>query len=174
LAFHNSSARYFFSLGREGLLPARFGKTHGVHQSPHLGSLLQSALAVVVVTAFVLSGVDPVLSLFSWLTNVSTLCILALMALAALAVVVFFTKEKGLAEPAFKVKVLPAVSGVILLAILILAIANFSVLTGADPVVAWLLVATLPVAAVVGVLVARNLKKNNAEAYQAIGQNRSV
>src|SRR6266403_743975 len=34
MAFHNTAARYFYSLGRERLLPAALGKTHPVHRSP--------------------------------------------------------------------------------------------------------------------------------------------
>jgi amino acid transporter len=47
LAFHNAAARYFYVMGREGLLPAGLGQTHGEHQSPHLGSILQTVLALV-------------------------------------------------------------------------------------------------------------------------------
>ena len=28
MAFHNTAARYLYSLGREGVLPAALGKTH--------------------------------------------------------------------------------------------------------------------------------------------------
>ncbi|MCX8505324.1 MAG: APC family permease, partial [Alphaproteobacteria bacterium] len=37
-AFHNAAARYFYVLGREGLLPAKMGMTHHRFQSPHIGS----------------------------------------------------------------------------------------------------------------------------------------
>jgi amino acid transporter len=39
LAFHNAVARYFFALGREGLLPTPLGHTHKIHLSPHKGSV---------------------------------------------------------------------------------------------------------------------------------------
>ena len=50
LAFHNAVARYLFALGREGLVPKQMGRTHSVHLSPHIGSLTQTILAVVVVS----------------------------------------------------------------------------------------------------------------------------
>src|SRR5689334_21308870 len=73
LAFHNAVARYLFALGREGLVPETLGRTHHVHLSPHVGSLSQTALAAVVVLVFVVTGKDPVLALFTWLTQLGTL-----------------------------------------------------------------------------------------------------
>ena len=46
LAFHNAVARYFFALGREGLLPTPLARP--TRSTPHCGSLSQSALAFVV------------------------------------------------------------------------------------------------------------------------------
>lgn len=85
LAFHNAVARYLYALGREGLVPARLGRTHTKHLSPHIGSLSQSILAFVVVLIFVITRQDPVLALFTWLTQLGTLAIIVLMALASFA-----------------------------------------------------------------------------------------
>src|SRR6185369_9388501 len=89
LAFHNAAARYFYVMGREGLLPARLGQTHDAHQSPHLGSILQTVLALVVVLIFVVKEQDPVLALFTWLTNLATLSVITLMSLVSFAVIAF-------------------------------------------------------------------------------------
>ena len=75
LAFHNAVARYFFALGREGLLPTPLGHTHKIHLSPHKGSVSQSVLALVVIVVFIVAGQDPVLALFTWLTQLGT-CLL--------------------------------------------------------------------------------------------------
>lgn len=96
LAFHNAVARYLFALGREGLLPERLGRTHRKHLSPHTGSLSQTGLAVVVVLIFVIAGLDPVLALFTWLTQLGTLAIIVLMSLASFAVVAFFRRHRDL------------------------------------------------------------------------------
>jgi len=122
LAFHNSAARYFFASGREGLLSKALGRTHPVHQSPHNGSLLQSALAAVVVLGFVVAKADPVLTLFSWLTNIATLCVIALMALTTLAVIRYFKYgNPGAPEGTLRVFVLPLLSGIALCAVLLLS-----------------------------------------------------
>src|SRR3546814_19043411 len=52
LAFHNAAARYFYAIGRDGLLPRQLGTTHRVHQSPHMGSALQSLISAAAKGAF--------------------------------------------------------------------------------------------------------------------------
>ena len=93
LAFHNAVARYKYVAGREGLLPDSVGVTHPVHQSPHVGSIIQTVLALVVVTVFVVAGLDPVLNLFVWLTQLGTLAVLGLMALTSFSVLAFFSRD---------------------------------------------------------------------------------
>jgi amino acid transporter len=143
LAFHNAAARYFFALGRDGLMPSALGRTHRTHQSPHLGSLTQTAIAFAVVAAFALAGLDPVLTLFNWLTNVATLGVLVLMALASFAAVAFFRGRRPAA---------PLASGLALSGVAALAAANFGLLTGASRTLAVLLPASLAIAAALGAL----------------------
>ncbi len=169
LAFHNSVARYFYAMGREGLLPAHFGKTHEKHQSPHTGSVAQTVLAVVVVAVFALAKLDPVLALFSWLTNVATLGVIALMTIASFAVPAFFARNKHLTEGLFASYIAPVISGIGLLAVLVLAVINFAVLTGASKLLSYSLTGILLVGAVVGVVLALRLKEREPERYRTIG-----
>ncbi|HEV3429672.1 MAG TPA: APC family permease [Paraburkholderia sp.] len=172
LAFHNSAARYFFASGREGLLPKSLGHTHAVHCSPHRGSLWQSAIAAVVVLVFIVAHADPVLTLFSWLTNVATLCIIALMTLASAAVFVFFRRQRIREESALRVVWFPVISGIALAVVLMLAVANFPLLTGAGATLSYALTALLPVFAVFGVYLARRLKQRDPAAYGRLGNSR--
>ncbi|WP_233859195.1 APC family permease [Paraburkholderia sp. HD33-4] len=172
LAFHNSASRYFYASGREGLLPASLGRTHASHSSPHIGSLWQSAIAAVVVLVFVVMHADPVLTLFSWLTNVATLCIIALMALSSAAVIAFFASLKSREEGALRVVFFPLVSGLALLAVLVLAIVNFPLLTGAGPLVSYGLTALMPVFAVAGVVTALRLRSRDRHAFDRLGSSR--
>jgi amino acid transporter len=151
LAFHNAAARYAFALGRDGLLPASLGRTHPSHQSPHLGSLSQTALAVVVVISFAATRADPVLTLFNWLTNTATLGVLALMALASFAVAAFFRGRSGWS---WSTLAAPLAAGVALTAVLVLGIANFGLLTGASRGLAVLLPATIAATAALGSAIA--------------------
>src|SRR6516165_11072683 len=52
MAFHNTTARYFYSLGREGLLPKALGRTHARWRSPHVASIVQSFIAAGIIILF--------------------------------------------------------------------------------------------------------------------------
>lgn len=172
LAFHNSASRYFFASGREGLMPKALGRTHGKHGSPHIGSLAQSAVALVVLIAFIVLRADPVLTLFSWLTNVATLCIIALMALSSAAVFMFFRRLPSADESTLRVGVFPVVSGVALAVVLLLAVVNFPLLTGAGETLSYLLTGLLPVFAIVGACAARSLKRRDRALFERLGSSR--
>jgi amino acid transporter len=173
LAFHNAAARYFYVLGREGLLPAGLGKTHDTHQSPHLGSILQSVLALVVVGIFIVTGQDPVLGLFAWLTNLATLSVITLMALVSFAVIAFFRKNPGLEPSAFKASLAPLVGGVLLAIIGLMVVVHFPDLTGANKALAYGLVALVPIAGVLGAFVANQLKQQSGTRFAELGAHQS-
>lgn len=65
LAFNSAISRYVFALARSGYAPSRFAAVHPTHGSPHRGSILQTASAVVLVVIFAIVGADPVLQLFT-------------------------------------------------------------------------------------------------------------
>jgi amino acid transporter len=148
------------------------GRTHPLHSSPHIGSLWQSGIAAAVVIVFIVMRADPVLTLFSWLTNVATLCIIALMTLSSAAVFAFFRRIGTRHESALRVAVFPVVSGVALAAVLVLAIANFPLLTGAGAGLSYALTALLPIFAIAGVVTARRLRRRDRTAYERLGSSR--
>ena len=154
LAFHNAVARYAYALGREGLVPETLGRTHATHLSPHMGSISQSVLAVIVLSVFVVLGLDPTATLFTWLTQLGTLAITYLMAFSAIAVLVFFRRHPQLEGNLWKSTIAPAIAAVGLTVLAIYATSQFGFLIG-DPesVLAWLLPALIAVAVVVGVAV---------------------
>lgn len=172
IAFHNSTARYFYAMGREGLLPSRLGWTHAKHKSPHVASLLQTALCVMVVVGFAVAQADPVLMVFSWLSNLATVCILTLMIATALSIVAFFHADRhGFGR--VRTLLLPVLASLGLGAVLVLAIANFHVLTGADSRSSVALVGLVPAAAMAGWWAARQLRRRDPAAFSSLGQDRS-
>jgi len=48
MAFHNTAARYLYSLGRERVLPAALGKTHPVHRTPHIAVIFTVVASMIV------------------------------------------------------------------------------------------------------------------------------
>lgn len=173
LAFHNSVARYFFAMGREGLLPDHFGKTHVVHQSPHTGSVAQTIIAAIVVGIFAVTSLDPVLALFSWLTNVGTLGVITLMAISSFAVPAFFKKNPQASDGLFSSYVAPVVSGLLLLVVLFLIVTHFDLLTGASETLAYSLTGLILLAAVIGAALALRLRRADPGRYEAIGHEKT-
>ncbi len=54
LAFHNGMVRYFYAMGREGILGRVFGRTHPRYRSPHIAIITQSLLTLVLILFFAL------------------------------------------------------------------------------------------------------------------------
>jgi amino acid transporter len=174
LAFHNATARYFYAMGRERLLPGMLSHTHSDHQSPHKASLLQSALCFGVVLLFAVNGTDPLLTLFAWLSNLATLCILILMAMTSAAVVMFYRRGVNNSNVGkVRTLVLPIIAGIGLAAVLVLAILNFHVLTGASRLTSFGLIGMIPPAMIAGLIAARRLRKADPERFACLGQDRN-
>jgi amino acid transporter len=169
LAFHNAAARYFYVLGREGLLPAALGQTHNEHQSPHLGSVLQTVLALVIVGIFLVTGQDPLFALFTWLTNLATLGLITLMSLVSVSVVVFFKRNAKLAPSAFKGFLAPIATAVLMGCVVVMVVVNFGALTGASEALAIGLPLMVPVAGVFGAIAASRLKQGDPKRYAEMG-----
>jgi amino acid transporter len=169
LAFHNGVARYMYVAGREGLLPKSIGVTHPVFQSPHVGSMIQTVIAVLVVGLFAFTGQDPVLALFSWLTNVGTLAIILLMAFTAFAIVAFFSRNPELEQNAVVTKVLPVVTGVIMAALVVYIAVNFGTIAGASGFLAVFLPGLVVIAAIFGFILAARLKGADSAGFARLG-----
>lgn len=153
LAFHNAISRYLFALGRQGMAPSPLARTHRRHASPHVGSLVQTATALVVVLVFVVAGSDPVLQLFTWMSGLATVSILLLMVLTSVAILAFFART-GVDGRLWHTRVAPALGTLALLGIVALVLANFTTLISGDAALATVLLAVVAAAFGVGVAVA--------------------
>ncbi|MFE5755864.1 APC family permease [Streptomyces massasporeus] len=177
LSFHNVVARYAFAMGREGLLPAAFGRTSGSSGAPGTGSLLQTVVAVLVVAAFALTDdkpagdpTAPVLHLFTWFGNVGALGVIVLMAAASLSVVVFFVRRGAAGAQAWRL-VTSALAGIALLVIAGYTVKDFEVLVGAGPgsSLSWVLPGIIGLAALAGVVLGLVLRARAPEKHARIG-----
>jgi amino acid transporter len=179
LSFHNAVSRYFYALGRERVFPGVFAHVNRRTGAPVVASATQSAIALVVVGAFAVAGADPVLKLFTWLTNLGSLGVLLLMATVSFAVIAYFRAHPEYHVSVWQSVVAPLVSGVALLAILVLGIANFNVLitsstTAPEDSVSIILPVVLFAAAILGMVVAAVIRARDPERYRRIGERTSV
>jgi amino acid transporter len=152
LAFHNTLARYLFSLGRAGVLPGGLGRTREQDGAPHVASVAQTCVTLLIVGGFMVFDADPLLNLFAWLVGLGTLGVLALQATASIAVIAFFRRTGKDTRP-WQTLIAPALGFAGLVTAIYLVLRNFDVLTGATsgavPLLPWL----IPLAALLGVAV---------------------
>jgi len=129
LSFHNVLARYVFSLGNTAALPAKCGRSHTRHASPHVASAVQTVSALVLVVASALAGLDPVTQVFAWFVGISSVGIIALMTLTSVAVVVYFRRSK-VDTRTWHTLVAPGLGLVGLAALLVMTAVNLPLLVG--------------------------------------------
>ncbi|MCD7441875.1 APC family permease [Streptomyces lincolnensis] len=177
LSFHNVVARYAFAMGREGLLPAAFGRTTGTSGAPGTGSLLQTTVAVLVVAAFAIADdkpagdpTEPVLHLFTWFGNIGALGVILLMAAASASVVAFFVRRGAAGAQAWRLAT-STLAGLALLVIAVYTVKDFDVLVGAGPdsSLSWALPGIIGLALVAGLVQGLVLRARNPRAHARIG-----
>jgi amino acid transporter len=92
MAFYNTSARYLFALGREGVLPSALART-STRRSPVTASMTVTAIVALYCLAFVIydpSNEGALLKLGTWSPLLGVLGILAVQALVSVAIIRYF------------------------------------------------------------------------------------
>ncbi|VVJ16467.1 Uncharacterized amino acid permease [Amycolatopsis camponoti] len=171
LSLHNAVARYFFALGREGLLPEGFSRTSKRTGAPIGGSLVQTSIGIVVVSVFALAGRDPFTDLFTWTGVTASTGVTIIMIAVSLSVIGFFRRRPG-SETWWRRAGAPAIAAVTLTAILVLIIVHFDVLlgpAGSIPSLRWGLPGLLALAGLAGFLRAEALRTRRPDVYAGIG-----
>ena len=115
-AMHQAMVRYLYALGRDGLLPRLFGRTHARWHSPYLATFAQSGFTLLVIlllglvmqhttsdgsTVYALGIADGkqwqqtsgIVS-FGWLASIVTMCVILVYLLTNIAAP-FFARSRG-------------------------------------------------------------------------------
>jgi amino acid transporter len=109
LAFWQTSNRYVFAMGREGILPRILGRTHAKHRSPIAATTLVGLMVVMITALFATGAVGggqraaagyteanpltAILQLGTWMPFQGNALLFPLMALVCLAILVYFLRE---------------------------------------------------------------------------------
>lgn len=176
VAFHNGAARYFFALGRTGVLPKKLGLTSVRTGAPFAGSLAQSCVAIIVIVVFAIAGAGsplgdlfPVLTLFTWLTNAAAFGLVFLLAVTSIAVVAWFSRNHHGHGVGTRV-VAPAISALGLLTVAALILVNFDLMIGAEgpsPLVA-IMPGIIIGSGVVGLIWGEVIRRLRPDVYRAM------
>ena len=173
LAFHNTSSRYLFTLSREGLLPPFLSKIHPRHASPYLASGAQGLLAFVLLVVFIAVGADPYLQVFLLMVAPGILAVIVLQAMTALSIVVHFRRDdRDHGFGTWSTSVAPILSFVGLSVAFWLVVRNVELLSGRTDWVNTVLLASLPIAFVLGMSRTLWLRRTDPARYATLTETR--
>ena len=144
MAFHNTTARYLYSLGREGLAPKALGRTHPKWKSPHIASLTQSVIAAIIIGLFaIFTGTDnpnsqAYLQLYGLMAVMGVIIILSVQAVVSLSVLVYYERFHKDEVNWWKTRLAPLISFFSQAYVVYLLFTNISFLGGGYNYATWL------------------------------------
>lgn len=180
LAFHNAASRYIYAIGRElPMTKGSLGRTHGVHQTPHVASAVQSVITLVLTFGFYLfttNGDDPLRGAYFYqyglLAILGTMAILIVQAITSLAVVWYFHVKKANPGNLLVTGIIPTIGGLGMVYVVWLLLDNIDFAGGAAAgspffkAIPWMVIATF----LLGLLAVLILRARNREVYEAVGR----
>ncbi|MQA25825.1 MAG: amino acid permease [Micromonosporaceae bacterium] len=171
IAFHNITARYMFSLGRERVLPAALGRTSVRTGAPKIASLVQTVIGALVITGYAVGGFDPLVQLFFWGGAAGGLGVLLLITATSAAVLGYFARRPS-GETLWRRAVAPSAATVALVAVAYLALLHFAAVlgVGSGHPLRWGVPAAYLLIAVAGVGWGLVLRRSEPGVYASIGR----
>jgi amino acid transporter len=175
MAFHNTTARYFYSLGREGLLPKALGRTHHRWASPHIASITQSVIAALVIGGFAIfagsnnPNSQAYLQLYGLMAVMGVIVILAVQALVSLAILVYYERYHRDEVHWWKTRLAPLLSLISQVYVVYLLFTNINFLGSGYSYAKWLGPVDLLVV-VVGLAAAFWIKKRKPALFEQAGR----
>jgi len=180
LAFHNAASRYLYAIGRE--IPATkntLGRTHGQHQTPHISSMVQSGITLLLTLGFYFLGnqgsdptTGPYIFQYGLLAILGTMAILIVQAITSVAVIWYFHVKKVQRGNLLTTGVIPAMGGAGMVYVVWLLLDNIEFAGGAAAdspffkAIPWLVIGTF----VLGLIGVMALRSRSPEVYRAIGR----
>lgn len=169
-AFHNNAARYLFSMGRDGILPDKLGRTHPVHRSPFVANSIQATIAIATVMIFALLGADPLLHLGSWLPIFCTAAVVFVQMTVSVSVIRYFNRI-GRSGPGdyWKTLIAPGLGAVAQMIVLVLLTIYIPFLAEEDILLLNLIPLYVVLIFAAGVIYAVRLRSKDPVTYERIG-----
>jgi amino acid transporter len=175
MAFHQTTARYMYSLGRERVLPQALGRTHPKYHSPHVASLTQTVIAAAIVLAFGFGegtgdpGTNAYIYLYGLMAVMGVVVILCVQALVSVAIFNYFRTHHEADHHWWTTTLAPIISVVGQLYVVYLAIKNIDFLATNVHWIRYLLIIDALVF-LGGVAWAFYIKSNDRAKYETIGR----
>jgi amino acid transporter len=152
LAFHNGIARYLFTLGRGGVLPAALGKVHARTGAPYVASVSQTVGAIAIIVVFALIGADPIATVFNWGGGIAVVALVVAYLLVSVSVIVYFRRVPQPDANVWNSLIAPSLAALALLGALGVIVANFGTLVGGAGTLVTMLLLTVAAVFAAGVV----------------------
>ena len=175
MAFHNTAARYIYSLAREGVLPSGAARTHPTYRSPHVASCTQSVLAAIIIVLFmILSGTDDptkqaYLEIYGLMALLGTSLVMFAQAIVSVAVIAYFRTNHPEDHHWFETLVAPLIAFLAQIYVIYLLFSQIDFLGGGLKLADYILPFNIAVI-VVGIVGALMLKAAKPEVYDKLGR----
>jgi amino acid transporter len=167
LAFHNGIARYTFTLGRAGYLPKILSRVHHRTYAPIFASLLQTAVAALIVIIFAAVHADPITVVFNWGGGIAVVALVLTYMLVSVSVIVYFRRHRQPDANIWNSLIAPVASVLTMGATLVVIIANFTTLIGGTAALATTLIVSVAVVFLAGILRAVVARRRRGGAGEA-------
>jgi amino acid transporter len=174
MAFHNAAMRYFYAMGREGILPKALGRTHPTHRSPYVASVTQTVIAALLVLAWGIGAgfgdefETAYVRIYTMMAVQGVVWLMAIQTVCALAVLVWHRRHKH-PDSWVVVTLCPIIAIAGQVFALYLLFANIDTLAGTIGYVD--LIGPIAIVAVIGALAyAVTLKRRNRRKFDVIGR----
>jgi amino acid transporter len=176
MAFHNTTARYFYSLGREGFMPKPLGRTHPRWKSPHIASVTQTLIAAFIIALFaIFTGTnDPTsqayIQVYGLMALMGVIIILSVQALVSLAILVYYERYHRDEVHWWKTRLAPLLSFISQAAVVYLLFTNIGFLGASSYSYAYWLGPIDLAVVLIGIGVAIYYKRRRPEKYEMAGR----
>jgi amino acid transporter len=131
MALGNAGGRYWYAMGREGILPKALGRTHPTHKSPYISLFVMYAIVTAILLIFWFTDRAP-LEAYGWLAVQGVIWILLVQALAGLSTFFYFRKHYPDEMHPIKTIAAPWIAFIAQLAVLYLLYDNLDFLASGD------------------------------------------
>lgn len=175
LAFHNTANRYFYALGREGVLPRVLARTSPRTSAPVAASITQSAVGFTAIIVYAVMGWDPVVQMMFYLASAGGVGVLLVLTLAAVAILAYLWRHSshgGL----WSTVIAPLLATVGLIGVCVLCLSNYATLLGVAPghPLTWIFPTAYGVILAVGLTWGLIMRFTAHPAYPQIGNGATV
>ncbi len=166
-SIQGSAARYFYALGRDGVLPPALARIHSKWGSPYAAVAIVTSFSFIILLITRLLGINPV-SAYAALTGMAIYYLIPLLITTSAAVIVFFHKNPTNIVGIWPGIIAPSISTLALSVLFLESTINLKLLVGSQAAAVAAVVIALFVA-ISGWLLARFYKQYRPEIYDRIG-----